>query len=139
MASNYLSIIESFLEEFGTGSLDAAFSMVADDARWSIVQTVRGTTMTMPELRSRLEAMRAAMRDNRLQLSIVGVVDGGDKLSIELESYAQTCLDQPYENRYCLLFEMSGGRIANVREYNDSLHVTQVLLPAVAHALNQAD
>ena len=137
MASDNLVIIEAFLKEFGTGSLDAAFSMLADDARWAIVQTVRGTTMTMSELRPRLEAMRASMRGNNLHLKVVGVVDGGDTLSIELESFGKTCLDQVYENRYCLIFGMSGGKIANVREYNDSLHVTHVLLPAVAHVMGE--
>ena len=139
MTSNNLSIIESFLKEFGTGSLDTAFSMFTDDARWSIVQVVRGVTMTMPELRPRLEAMRAALEDSCLHLTIINVVDGGEQLSIELESRAKTCLDQLYNNRYCLVFEMAGGKIANVREYNDSLHVVEILLPAVAHRMSHAD
>lgn len=137
MASDNLRIIEAFLLDFGTGSLDAAFARFADDAHWSIVQTVRGTTMTRAELRPRLEGMRASMQDNRLHLKVVGVVDGGDRLAIELESFGKTCLDQVYENRYCLIFEMSDGKIANVKEYNDSLHVTQVLLPAVTHVMSQ--
>jgi hypothetical protein len=61
MASKNLSTIEIFLKEFGNGSLDAAFSMLTDHAHWSIMQTVRGTTMTMSELRSRLEGMRASI------------------------------------------------------------------------------
>ncbi|WP_176594006.1 nuclear transport factor 2 family protein [Sphingobium sp. EM0848] len=138
MASNNLSIIESFLKEFGTGSLEKAFSMFTEDAQWSIVQVVRGVTMTMDELQPRLAGMRAALQDNCLHLAIIDVVDGGEKLSIEVESHAKTCLDQIYNNRYCLVFEMSGGKIANVREYNDSLHVVDILAPAVAYHMSQA-
>jgi len=137
VASDNLLVIEAFLKEFGAGSLDAAFSMVTADAQWSIVQVVRGTTMTVPELRSRLVPMRSAMQDNRLELNIIDVVDGGDKLAIELESHAVTRLGPVYANRYCLVFQMKDGKIANVREYNDSLHVTQVLLPAVTHVMSQ--
>ena len=58
-------------------------------------------------------------------------------MAVELEGYAVTSLGQTYENKYVVIFEVSEGKIRDVREYNDSLHVMQVLLPAMEHAAKQ--
>ena len=131
MSAN-LDLVTTFLGEFGAGSLDKALGMMTDDAKWAIVQTVRGVTMTKAELGQRLGMMRKAFRDDKLALTPISHIEDGNRLSVEVESYAKTILDTVYENRYCILFTIEGGKISDVREYNDSLHVTQVLLPAVA-------
>lgn len=131
MSAN-LDLVTTFLGEFGSGSLDTALGMMTDDANWAIVQTVRGVTMSKAELGQRLGMMRKAFRDNKIVLTPISHIEGGNQISIEVESYAKTILDAVYENRYCILFTIEGGKISDVREYNDSLHVTQVLLPAVA-------
>lgn len=137
MAGNNASIVKDFLKELGTGSLDKAVAYLAEDAMWAIVQTSRGVSISKPDLQVRLAGMRAAFKDHGMQLTPINIIEGGEFLAVELESYAVTILDKVYANKYCIIFKMADGKIADVKEYNDSIHVTEVLLPAVAHAMAQ--
>ncbi len=131
MSAN-LDIIKAFLQEFGCGSIDVALGYLADDATWSIVQTSRGVTMSKEELGARLGIMRSSFKDAKIILTPIGCVEEKDRLSIELESFAETVLGTFYENKYCTIFTMEGGKITDVREYNDSLHIAEVLVPAIS-------
>lgn len=138
MASKNVTIIKEFLTEFGTGPIDKAFSYLLDDSKWEIAQVVRRTVMTKSELRERIGGMRAAFKDGGMVLTPVHIIENGDDVFVELESHGTTILDKTYENRYSVIFKMSNGKIADVREYNDPLHVLEVLLPAVAAAKAKA-
>ena len=138
MANDNLSIIKTFLTEFSSGSMNKALTLLTDDAKWSIVQVARGVTISRSQLAERITAMRASFKDNSMALKVVGVIENGDRLSVELESFAITNLGKTYANKYCLIFTLSGGKIADVREYNDSMHVSEILLPAMEHTRTQA-
>lgn len=138
MASENTKIVTEFLEELGTGSLEKALDFLTEDSKWAIVQTVRYTEMTKPELRARLGGMRAAFKDGTLPVKAINIIEQGDQVAAEMVSHSVTVLDKLYENRYCTIFKLRDGKIADVREYNDSLHVVDVLLPAVQHAMAQA-
>ena len=133
MADENISIIRNFLEEMGAGSLDKAIAYLTDDAMWTIVQTVRGASITKDQLKTRVGGMRASFKDAVLHVKLTNFIENGPSVAVEGESYAVTNLGKVYENKYVYIFKMEGGKIADVREYNDSLHVTEVLLPAVAH------
>ena len=104
---------------------------------WTIVQTVRGASITKNQLKSRVAGMRASFKDNVLHVKLTNFIENGPSVAVEGESYAVTNLGKVYENKYVYIFKMEGGKIADVREYNDSLHVTEVLLPAVTHMQTQ--
>jgi ketosteroid isomerase-like protein len=138
MANDNLSSVKTFLTEFSSGSMNKALTVLTDDAKWSIVQVARGVTISKSQLAERITAMRASFKDNSMVLKVVGVIENGDRLSVELESFATTVLGKTYANKYCLVFTMSGGKIADVREYNDSMHVLEILLPAIEHTRTRA-
>lgn len=127
-----LDLVTTFLDELGSGSLDKALDFLTDDASWAIVQTVRGTSLSKSELRQRLGMMRESFKDNRLIMTPISCIEDGNRLAVELESDAQTILDVAYRNKYCVIFTIDGNKISDVREYNDSLHVSQVLVPAIS-------
>ena len=130
--STNLDLIKTFLVEFGTGSIDKALEMLTDDAKWSIVQTCRGATLSRTELGQRLKMMRASFRDNKLLLTPVSCIEEGGRLAVEMESFALTILDKEYRNKYCTIFTIEDGKISDAKEYNDSLHVAEVLIPAIS-------
>ena len=130
MSSNF-DLVKTFLEELGCGSLDKAIDFLSDDSKWAIVQTSRGTTLSKGELGARLGKMRASFRDNRLVLTPISCIEEGNRLAVELESSAQTILDAWYKNKYCVIFTIEDNKISDVREYNDSLHLVEVLTPAI--------
>lgn len=138
MASDNSSIVKAFLAELGTGSLDRALSYLAEDATWAIVQVARGVTISKHQLKDRLTAMRASFKNNTMQLKPIDIIEGNGALAVELDGLAETNLDKMYTNKYCLIFKMANEKIASVREYNDSVHVTEILLPAMAHTMAQS-
>ena len=138
MASENSSIVKAFLAELGSGSLDQALSYLAEDAVWSLVQTVRGMSISKHELKERIGAMRASFKGNAFLLKPLSFIEENNFLAVEVESFTETNLGKIYANKYCIIFKMAAGKIKDVKEYNDSLHVTEVLLPAMQHARAQA-
>jgi ketosteroid isomerase-like protein len=130
MSAN-LDLVKTFLEELGCGSVDKALDLLTDEAKWAIAQTTRGTSLSKSELGQRLQMMRASFKDNKLVLTPVSCIENDNRLAVELESSAQTILDVAYRNKYCIIFTIDGGKISDVKEYNDSLHVSEVLVPAI--------
>jgi ketosteroid isomerase-like protein len=135
MTSKNLTIVKAFLSEFNSGSLDKALSMLADDAVWSIAQTRRGVSMSKSELADRVATMRESFDQNMMSMTTGDFIEEGDRICLEATGSALTNLGKRYENKYCLIFRISGEKIADVKEYNDSLHVVEVLIPAVEHTL----
>jgi ketosteroid isomerase-like protein len=138
MASDNSSIVKAFLVELSSGSLDRALSYLTEDATWGIAQVARGVTISKHQLKDRLMAMRASFKNNTMQLKPINIIEGDGALAVELEGLAETNLDKMYTNKYCLIFKMANEKIASVREYNDSVHVTEVLLPAMQYTMAQA-
>jgi len=133
MASDNASIVKAFLVELGSGSLDQALSYLAEDSVWSLVQTVRGMSISKHELKGRIGAMRASFKGNAFLLKPISFIEENNILAVEVESHTETNLGKIYANKYCIIFKMVDGKISEVREYNDSLHVTEVLLPAMEY------
>ena len=137
MASANFAIIQKFFALTNVGKLDDAFTLLDDKAHWAIAQTVRGVSIPKAQLKDRMGPMWAAF-EGPLQLTPISVIEQGDRLAVELKSHAITVLGKTYENKYVILFTVKDGKIMDAKEYNDSLHVTQVLVPAIEHAVAQS-
>lgn len=133
MASANYAIVQKFISLCNAGDLDEAFLLLSEDSKWGITQRVRGVLMPKPELTARMRAMRTAFKDP-LQLTPISVIEQGNRLAVECESFAITLEGKTYENKYCVFFTVENDKITAVNEYNDSLHVTQVLIPAMEYA-----
>ena len=64
---------------------------------------------------------------NRLAMRILTVIAEGNAVAIQAESEAITNKGRKYANRYHFYIRFAGGKIALVREYNDTDHVRQVI------------
>jgi uncharacterized protein len=64
---------------------------------------------------------------NRLNMRIQTVIAEGNQVAIQAESDAVTNKGRQYANRYHFYFRFAGDKIAQVREYNDTDHVRQVI------------
>ena len=137
MASENFAVVQKFFALVSTGNLDEAFKLLDDGAQWTIAQTTRGVTIPKAQLRDRMGAMWAAFKDP-LQLKPLSVIEQGDRLVVELESYGITNLGKTYQNKYAGFFTVKNGKITEAKEYNDSVHVMEVLVPAMQHAQAQA-
>lgn len=66
-----------------------------------------------------------------LKFEILSVIGDGDRVAVEAEGNAVTNEGMPYRNQYCFVFELRGGKIAQVNEYFCNVHADEVLWPLV--------
>ncbi|HEY6419524.1 MAG TPA: nuclear transport factor 2 family protein [Candidatus Binataceae bacterium] len=62
-----------------------------------------------------------------LNMRIHTVIAEGNHVAIQAESDAITDKGRKYANRYHMYFRFAGDKIAQVREYNDTAHVREVI------------
>ena len=101
---------------------------MADDFRWTIAGNGRWSraydkqavlTELFPALRARI-AGRIKMIPQRF-------IADGDCVVVEARGDNVTKSGAPYNNSYCFVFRLSGGRLAEVTEYMDTELVTAAL------------
>jgi len=81
------------------------------------------------EIQAKMEAIDAALAkhfDSPMKIKVHGVTAQRDRVAVEAESYAVLTDGTIYNNRYHFLFEFDDGKIAVVKEYNDSQHAADV-------------
>jgi ketosteroid isomerase-like protein len=62
-----------------------------------------------------------------MQIERTASLAGDERVYIEMTIRATTRRGEPYENHYVMAFELRDGRIAEVREYVDSLYAQRKL------------
>jgi len=65
----------------------------------------------------------------QVTIELVNVIADGDQVAAEWTSRATSRTGAAYRNRNVGIFTVHEGKIASVREYTDTLHVAQALLP----------
>lgn len=125
-------LIETFMQLLSDGQVDRAFEMLSDDLEWEVVATSRPARLTKEQLKTALAAMISVFTDGSFRISPVGMVASGTSVAVESESYAEVKGGKIYNNKYHFLFFIRDGQITRAREYADTAHVIDVLMPAIA-------
>ena len=102
---------------------------MADDFRWIIAGKGRWSrsydgkqavlTELFPALRERIEG--------RIKMIPQRVFADGDHVVVEARGDNVTKAGQRYDNSYCFVFRLAGGKLAEVTEYMDTELVTSAL------------
>ena len=90
---------------------------------WS--RTYAGKQAVVREL---FPALRAALGDRVTTVAHRFIADG-DHVVVEARGRNVTRAGVPYENTYCFVFRLAGGKLAELTEYMDTQLVAQVLPP----------
>jgi len=102
---------------------------MAEDFRWTVTgsttwsRTYEGKQAVLSEL---LAPLRARIKD-RLRTHAQRIIADGDYVAVEARGENTTTAGKPYNNRYCFVFRVSGGRLKEVTEYCDTELVTSAL------------
>ena len=102
---------------------------MADDFRWTVIgsttwsRTYEGKQAVLGEL---LAPLRARIRD-RVRTHAQRIIADGDYVAVEARGENTTKAGKPYNNRYCFVFRVSGGRLKEVTEYCDTELVNSAL------------
>ncbi len=110
------------------GDLDTFFGNLADDVTWTFFGSHRfaGTFRGKDELVSKLFEPLGEVLDGGIHVDILSLTADGDRVVMEAKGNAKSKSGQRYDNDYCIVVTLAGGKIKQVREYLDSELVTAV-------------
>ena len=113
------------------GNADQALANVSDDVTWfitGVLDGVSGVKNGKQEVQAFLGTVRQAFPEG-LKTEIKKVHGDGDTVVIELVNRGTSAIGKPYENEYCFVFDLAGGKIRAIREYVDLEKAKRALSP----------
>jgi hypothetical protein len=103
------------------GDVERALANFSDDITWWITGTldgVSGVKKGKPQV-SAFFAGVTSVFPGGLKSEIQNVHADGDTVIVECVNRGTAMTGKPYENEYCFVFEVAGGKIHAIREYVD--------------------
>ena len=123
-------IVLGFIGNLSSGNAEGAMAMLADSALWTVIGKPEllplAGTKTKAEYIELLKALGATFPKG-VSITPKCITAEGDRVALEAESFGEMANGKIYNNMYHFLFEIRGGKIQIVREYCDTLHVSNVL------------
>jgi ketosteroid isomerase-like protein len=126
------TVVIRYVEAARDGMSAVIRGSFAEDATWEypgdlpLSGTYRGIDAIVTEFLGGAAALMAP----GVVLELTNVVAEGDQVVAEWTSRATARNGAAYRNRNAGIFTVRDGKIVSVREYTDTQHVAQVLLPA---------
>ncbi len=115
-------LIENIFAELERGNPGPFRDALADDVRWTTrgssvwSRTFDGKSTVLNEL---LGPVRAQLVE-RVRLTVRRVMADGDHVVVEARGQAVTKNGRPYDNEYCFIYRIAGGKMVEVIEYLDT-------------------
>src|SRR5262249_27306992 len=133
-------LVEEIFAELERRNSRPFVDAMADDVVWrhagSCVwsRTFRGKASVLTEL---LAVVREQLVE-RVHLTARRIVADGDFVVVEATGRATTKAGRPYNNEYCFVYRLAGGKIVEVTEYNDTALACAELVAPWAEGANRA-
>src|SRR5947209_17853771 len=121
-------LLQAIFAATARGDSRALVESMGEDFRWTIAGTGRGSrtydkqavlTELFPALRARIEG--------RIKMIPQRFIADDDHVVVEARGDNTTKTGAPYNNSYCFVFRVVGGKLAEVTEYMDTELVTATL------------
>lgn len=129
-------VAHSFMRAFWDGDLARADEWLTDDALWIFQPSMPyvaegGAVWPAREAMRRITADLFGAFDPSADFRVVVTSMIGDGASAALEYHAEGRLigGGAYANRYAACFTVRGGKVAEVRPYNDTKHMLALIGP----------
>lgn len=109
------------------GHLDPDTPDVADDVHWVMAKSLAShlpLITTKEQLLARTTGSKG-MFPGGLTTDIHNVFCDGDSVIVEMRNSGEAANGKTYDNDYCLVVDLVDDKIQEIREYQDSLHVSQ--------------
>lgn len=131
MPDDAMRVVEPALRAFNAGDAEGFLAHIADDVRFWMNgnHLFSGTVEGKPAFLELVARVNAGLSEP-IRLEILNVVATDEWAVIEAQGSARTTSGAPYCNRYCMWWRVAGGKIVELREYNDSALVESTFSPA---------
>jgi ketosteroid isomerase-like protein len=120
-------LIETMFAELSRGNLAGYLDRLADDVRFTIMGTTKfsGTFNGKDEVVQKLLTPLVSQLEGGLSITVDGMVAEGDTVVMQARGRSTTKSGKPYNNTYCQVFRVEGGKVKAIAEYLDTELVTQ--------------
>lgn len=128
------TLLQRIFTETAKGNGKPFVDALADDVRWTIIgqtawsRTYEGKRAVLDELLRPL----AEQLGGRNVVSAERFVADNDVVVVEGRNHSVTRSGRDYPNRYCWVFVLRDGKVAEITEYTDTLLIAEVLAPPSA-------
>jgi ketosteroid isomerase-like protein len=124
-------VVSEFIEAVYAGDMERVAAVLAEDAHWHF----HGRLPVCGDYGSRREILedmlgREAMplyEPGSLTVEVKSMIAEGDTVAVEWRGRGRSVKGGTYDNDYSFFFEVRDERITSLREYCDTLHVSDVL------------
>ena len=123
-------VLQSYLDALVAGDLDQIAESFTEDATWSLHGSLplAGVHRGRRAILDFLTSAGALYAPGTQRFTIGEITAEGNRAVLEWRvTGVASATGKPYDNEYCGVFVVTDGRIAEVREYLDSLHVADTL------------
>ena|SRR4051794_5474766 len=133
-ASDNEALVRWLYSEVSAGNPAPLVEHLAEDVEWTIIGSTplsgvyRGRDDVVARLFGGLRAALAAP----VQFSFERFVSAGDSVVMEARGHATTHDGRPYENRYCIIFDVVDGKLQRIIDYVDTELINDVLFAGAA-------
>ena len=130
------ALLQGIFAETAKGNGKPFVDALADDVRWTIIgqtawsRTYAGKRAVLDELLRPL----AEQLGGRNVVSAERFVADDDVVVVEGRNHSVTRSGRDYPNRYCWVFVLRDGKVAEITEYADTQLIAEVLAPPPAPA-----
>lgn len=127
-------LVRSFFDYFTIADVEAATSLLGDNIIWTVMGQEGGPPMQNEmdkEGVAGLIKMVAEIFPDGLKFTDIGWTIDEDRVAYEVESYGVKANGTVYNNPYHFLLRTSEGKIVEIKEYLDTLHVKSVFIDDV--------
>lgn len=122
-------LLQHIFAELSKGNSHPFVDNLADDVSWTVIGTTRwsrtysGKSAVLKELLRPL----GEKLDGPYAATAHRFIAEGDYVAVESRGSATTKTGKPYNNTYCFILRIEGGRIREVTEYMDTQLATSAL------------
>ena len=122
-------LVLGFFGDIGTGNIQGALDRMAEDLCFTLIGTTRfsGVFKSRKEFVDGILAPLAAQLEGALTITTDNLIAEGDYVVVQSHGHSTTRKGVAYDNTYCHVFRIAGGKIGSVTEYLDTELITKAL------------
>ena len=120
-------LVLGFFDDIAKGNIQAALDRMGEDLRFTLIGTtiLSGVCKSRKEFVDRILAPLGAQLEGPLTITTDNLIAEGDFVVVQSHGRSTTRQGVAYNNTYCQVFRVVGGKIREATEYLDTELVTK--------------